>query len=282
MHLHGFFFDVDSTGDGIRDNPYPPSDRPLAVTEQMPPGGTAALSWTAERAGNWLFHCHMLVHMMSVEGHGPGASRLDPHTAGMSGMVLGIHVGGDHETSVVPDSERRRVRLVITSDTRLGRIPSYKVDIETAGSAPPRVSDRSVPGPVMVLIRGEPVAVEIVNQLRDATAIHWHGIELESYDDGVPAFSGRAGSVTPPIAAGETFTARFTPSRAGTFIYHTHWHDPGQLTGGVYGPLIVLEPGETYDAERDHIIVLSHEGPYRRIPDEIFAVNGYTDRVRST
>ena len=48
-----------------------------------------------------------------------------------------------------------------------------------------------------------------------------------------------------------------TPPRAGTFIYHTHWHDDAQLLNGLYGPLIVLEPGQKYDPEHDRIFVLS-------------------------
>jgi FtsP/CotA-like multicopper oxidase with cupredoxin domain len=126
----------------------------------------------------------------------------------------------------------------------------------------------------MVLTRGQPVAVEIVNRLTEPTAIHWHGIELESYDDGVPGFGGIGGSVTPSVPAGGSFTARFTPSRAGTFIYHTHWHNADQLSAGVYGPLIVLEPGQVYDSASDHIIVLGLDGPYRPAPNEFFAVNG--------
>jgi FtsP/CotA-like multicopper oxidase with cupredoxin domain len=48
-----------------------------------------------------------------------------------------------------------------------------------------------------------------------------------------------------------------TPPRAGTFIYHTHWHDSVQLRNGVYGPLIVLEPGQKYDPEHDQTFVFS-------------------------
>jgi FtsP/CotA-like multicopper oxidase with cupredoxin domain len=128
----------------------------------------------------------------------------------------------------------------------------------------------------MVLTRGEPVAVEVVNRLKEPTSIHWHGIELESYDDGVAGFGGTRGSVTPPVAPGGTFTARFTPSRAGTFIYHTHWHNAAQLAGGVYGPLIVLEPGQAYDPSTDHIVVLGLDGKYVAPPDEKFVVNGET------
>ena len=48
-----------------------------------------------------------------------------------------------------------------------------------------------------------------------------------------------------------------TPPRAGTFIYHTHWHDDLQLMNGLYGPLIVLEPGQTFDPEHDKVFVFS-------------------------
>ena len=277
MHLHGFFFDVASVGDGVRETRYPPPVRPRGVTHQVSIGGTATLIWTPERAGNWLFHCHMLVHMMAAQGHGsPAHPEPDPPAAGMAGLVLGIHVSGGEGIRRLTDEPRRGLKLVIRDDTRLGDTPSYRVDLQAGGQPMPRVSDRPAPGPVMVLTRGEPVAVEVVNQLREPTAIHWHGIELESYDDGVPGFGGFPGSVTPPVAPGGTFTARFTPARAGTFIYHTHWHDAGQLTGGIYGPLVVLEPGQSYDPVTDHILVISNEGPYRRLPDEVFAVNGYT------
>jgi FtsP/CotA-like multicopper oxidase with cupredoxin domain len=52
-----------------------------------------------------------------------------------------------------------------------------------------------------------------------------------------------------------------TPPRAGTFIYHSHWHDNAQLLNGLYGPLIVLEPGQKYDPEHDKTFVFS-EGKY--------------------
>src|SRR5437660_1351776 len=44
--------------------------------------------------------------------------------------------------------------------------------------------------------------------------------------------------------------------RAGTFIYHTHWHDFLQLTGRLYGPLIVLRPGQTFDPETDKAVMI--------------------------
>lgn len=278
MHLHGFYFEVESKGDGLVDSLYAAVDRRVAVTEQVPAGRAFTLKWFPERPGNWLFHCHMLEHMLPSDAqhasHG-NSPALDSAAAGMGGLVLGVLVSGAAHGAGTPDSARRQLRVVLEPDSRHGATPGYKVDLVAGTAPPPRVSDRAVPGPVMVLTRGEPVAVEVVNRLADFTAIHWHGIELESYDDGVPGFGGAGGRVTPPIAPGGSFTARFTPSRAGTFIYHTHWHDPGQLSAGIYGPLIVLEPGQTYDPVTDHIIVIGLDGPYRTMPDEPFVVNGH-------
>src|SRR5260370_38225679 len=51
-----------------------------------------------------------------------------------------------------------------------------------------------------------------------------------------------------------------TPPRAGTFIYHSHWNDVRQLTGGMYGALLVLEPGQKYDPSTDKVFVLGRSG----------------------
>ena len=64
---------------------------------------------------------------------------------------------------------------------------------------------------------------------------------------------------------------RFTPPRAGTFIYHTHLHDERQLTSGLYGALIVVEQGETFDPTLDHVIVIGRGGPGKAAPT---VVNG--------
>ena len=58
------------------------------------------------------------------------------------------------------------------------------------------------------------------------------------------------------IEPGGSFVVRLTPPRTGTFIYHTHLHDYRQLTSGLYGALIVVEPGEPYDPATDHVVVL--------------------------
>src|SRR6185503_6918106 len=53
--------------------------------------------------------------------------------------------------------------------------------------------------------------------------------------------------------------ARMTPPRSGTFIYHVHNESGEELASGLYGALLVLEPGETPDPAR--VFVISEPGP---------------------
>ena len=76
-----------------------------------------------------------------------------------------------------------------------------------------RTKRASIPGPTLVLRRGEPVEITLVNRLTEATAIHWHGMELDSYYDGVHGWSGLGTRITPIIKPGDTFVVRFTPPR---------------------------------------------------------------------
>ena len=66
MHLHGFYFAVESLGDGTRDRRFADERAPHVVTQLMQPGSTMTMAWTPERAGNWLFHCHVMSHVSPV------------------------------------------------------------------------------------------------------------------------------------------------------------------------------------------------------------------------
>ena len=67
--------------------------------------------------------------------------------------------------------------------------------------------------------------------------------------------------MSPEIATGESFAFRLSMMRPGTFIYHSHMNDVVQLSGGLYGPLIVLPPDESFDAEHDHPMVFGWRRP---------------------
>ncbi|MEM7259477.1 MAG: multicopper oxidase family protein [Pseudomonadota bacterium] len=93
-----------------------------------------------------------------------------------------------------------------------------------------------VPGQALRLTRGDQLNVVVTNQLKEATAVHWHGIRLPNAMDGV------AGLTQQPIAPGESFTYEFTPPDAGTYWYHSHLNAHEQIGRGLYGPLIIEEP----------------------------------------
>ena len=281
MHLHGFYFTVRGVGSGLRETAYPPAQYRTVVTEVMPVGSTMQMAWTPERPGNWLFHCHLIAHISSnlrfwkpaeaTSGGHAGHGSHDPASA-MAGLVLGIRVSGEAPVSPARAAAAQKFTLVMR------KYPGYWKPEDAYGfsieSGNPEGQPRSaaVPGPLLVLHRNESVEITLKNELPEATAIHWHGIELESYFDGVPGWSGSSASTTPAIEPGGTFLVRFTPPRAGTFIYHTHAHDTRQLASGLYGAVVVLEPGEHFDPARDHVLLLGMEGPKGPRPPVV--VNG--------
>jgi FtsP/CotA-like multicopper oxidase with cupredoxin domain len=280
LHLHGFYYRVDAFNRDGRIENYSGDLRPRVVTQRVRPGETFDMSWQPERAGRWLFHCHMLAHMVPPTlPHeallNPGAASAKEHAAhnvtGMGQLVLGVTVPARRgEPAPPPWHADRHLRLVIAQQGDSDR--PYALQLSESGQAPAGTAKPGLIGPPIVLTRGQPVDIEVVNHLQQPTSIHWHGIELESYYDGVPGWSGTATEITPPMAPGASFIARMTPPRAGTFIYHTHWHDASQLTHGLYGPLIVLPPAEKFDPASDLTFVFS-EGDFDTL-GPMFLVNG--------
>jgi FtsP/CotA-like multicopper oxidase with cupredoxin domain len=265
MHLHGFYFTVDGVGDGEHYERYSEEQRRLAVTEHVDVGHVFEITWTPKRAGNWLYHCHMLSHMSPTELLHPkeaqpaAYSSAHDHSAGMGGLVIGITVLPDTipaPTSVAAGTARK-LQLVVSENPE--KIPLYKLEVNDpkVPAVPDKDKPSSLLGPPIFLTRGEATEIEVKNLSSNPTAIHWHGIELESYYDGVAGWTGSGQQTTPSVAPGTSFFARMTPPRAGTFIYHTHWHDDKQLLNGLYGPLIIHEPGQKYDPELDRIFVFS-------------------------
>lgn len=268
MHLHGFYYHVDSRGDGQGDTIYAKNARDKVVTDVMRPGTTMSMTWTPDRLGNWLFHCHLPAHFAARGSLGapPSPTPTGEHGAmnhalqGMSGLVLGVIVqAGEAQTAAAPtnEGERRHLRLVVRSRVEGSFThPNFEFALGDGGelSAP---SGRENSAPPIVLTRLQPVSITVVNTLAEPTAIHWHGIELESYYDGVAGFSGSGQRLSPVIAPGDSFVARFTPPRAGTFIYHTHMDEERQQPAGLAGPIIVLNPGDHFDRTTDFAVVAS-------------------------
>ncbi len=106
-----------------------------------------------------------------------------------------------------------------------------------------------IPGPNLEFNEGEFAIINVTNKMDVETSVHWHGMILPFYFDGVPYLN------TPPIQPGETFQFMFAIKQAGTYWYHSHTGLQEQR--GVYGS-IQINPKETsLNYDRDFVLVLS-------------------------
>ncbi len=276
LHLHGFYYRVDSRGDAAQDTTYWPAQRRMVVTERLLPGTTMSMVWSPDRPGGWVFHCHLTFHLVANPGLGPdrlsdsarkaeifpGHPDHDPQhhiERGMGGLMMGIRIKPAPGWKPPVEVPRRTLRLFVQSDSTPADSIRRFAYVLQEGSEPRR---DSVPpaGSTVVLHQGEPTRIWVINRSGEPTAIHWHGMELESPYDGVVGVGGYDGSPTPTIMPDDSFEVRMTPPRAGTFMYHTHVNDIRQLRGGLWAPLLVMPPGTTPDATHDLAFIFG-EGP---------------------
>jgi len=287
MHLHGFYYRVTALGTLAGDSTYAPEDERLVVTESMLPQSTMSMAFRAREEGNWLFHCHIIFHAgpnaaLAWPDGRPAAHDSSQH---MAGLVLGLIVTQRPGRVAPPRTNPLALRLVARQAPRpsgpTGLLMSYALG-SGADDGPV-----TLPAPLLILTRGVPTDVTVVNHLDSPTGVHWHGLELESASDGVAGWSQTGDRRFAPIQPGDSFVAHLTQPRAGTFIYHTHLHDALQLVSGLYGPIVVLEPGAVFQPATDHIFLLGREGDLGAVllngdslPAPITWSEGQTQRLR--
>ncbi len=280
MHLHGFYFRLDRPG--AYDE----------VTHAFRPGEAAELTWKAERAGDWMFHCHIDDHITrhmpiaDMVGRRPSLPNISEVTVAkrfhlpdepMGGMVIAVRVEGA-PADRAPGATRvpRRLELVLAShDVAKPPYPGLAKGTVTLIDGARSIDSSGDVGPPIVLTRGDPVAIAVTNHTQEQTSVHWHGIALEnSYYDGGSGMGMQMGGrgVSPPIDPGRTFVASFTPPDAGTFMYHAHMDDGWQLGSGLDGALIVVPPHQPLDPTSDHILMISES--YKRAGAPFVAING--------
>ena len=290
LHLHGFYFRVARHGGTHADTVVAASMQPLQNMRIIPIGGSLSLSFLPSTPGNWVFHCHFASHVGEIvslhdnpgafvmaSDHGdhaiPAHDMPGGHT--MRGLVIGMHVTPAAGYKEPVAAHRRVINLLIQKheNTFIGGQPGYGFLLQD-GEAVPAKDSILIPGPVLELKRGEPVRIQVKNNLTEPSGVHWHGLEIESFPDGVAGFSGIGDKIMPPIPPGQTFAAEFTPPRSGTFPYHSHLHEMRQIGSGMYGAIIVSDTPR--DTTRDHVIVAGGGGLpmfYKEGPSSLL-VNG--------
>lgn len=106
-----------------------------------------------------------------------------------------------------------------------------------------------IPGPTLRFTEGDSAVIHVINNMNVETSIHWHGILIPNFYDGVPYLT------TPPIKAGETFTYAFPIKQNGTYWYHSH--TALQEQSGVYGSFVIEPKEKTHEYSKELVLVLS-------------------------
>jgi FtsP/CotA-like multicopper oxidase with cupredoxin domain len=115
----------------------------------------------------------------------------------------------------------------------------------------------AVPGPVLRLQEGKPVAIHVVNESGYPNLIHWHGLFIPSDQDGAV----EQGS--PIIPAGGSLLYAFTPRPRGTRWYHSHAMAMTDLNRSTYTGefgFLIVEPaaGEPGRYDREVLLAAHH------------------------
>lgn len=110
--------------------------------------------------------------------------------------------------------------------------------------------NNGIPAPLLEFTEGDEAVITLNNRIADdEVSVHWHGLLLDSFYDGVPYVS------TPPIRPGESFTYRFKLRQSGTYWYHSHTGVQEQK--GIYGGIIIHPKEKKLDYDKDYVLVVS-------------------------
>jgi CopA family copper-resistance protein len=106
-----------------------------------------------------------------------------------------------------------------------------------------------IPGPTIRFKEGDYAVIYVKNEMDEETSVHWHGLLLPNFYDGVPYLT------TPPILPGETQKYEFPLIQSGTYWYHSH--TMLQEQSGVYGSFVIEPKEETLKYDKELVMVLS-------------------------
>ena len=139
-----------------------------------------------------------------------------------------------------------------------------------------------VPGPLLRMVEGRPVTVEVTNHSPNPELVHWHGQFLP------PDVDGAMEEGTPMIAPGQSARYSFTPGPVGFRWYHTHTFAGSDLKKAAYTGqhgFVYVEPKQDpgrYDQEAflalhdwDGHMLSSADGSMSAVYD-VSTINGRT------
>jgi len=103
----------------------------------------------------------------------------------------------------------------------------------------------STPGPTIIVNPGDNVNIRVYNNLKQATSVHWHGLDVPNLMDGVPYIEP-----SPKIEPGSYFDYHFKINNPpGTHMYHSHFLSCNQIMMGLMGGFIIQKPFDKIDKD---------------------------------
>ncbi|WP_410499048.1 multicopper oxidase family protein [Chitinibacter sp. S2-10] len=109
-----------------------------------------------------------------------------------------------------------------------------------------------IPGPLIEAYEGDEVEVRFVNQLAQASTIHWHGLPVPPEQDGNPQDAV-------PADGERVYRFKLPTDCAGTYWYHPHPHGdtPEQVYRGLAGLFIVRSKSDPLAGFAEQHLVIS-------------------------
>lgn len=172
-----------------------------------------------------------------VLAHRDLAAPFAPGATGTSGMMAGMTdqtflPGAGADVATLPEAHPGDDVVLRSGDTLA--LTAQLVRRTVAGRSIVMYGyNGSVPGPRIRVKQGATIVVRFVNGIDLPSAVHWHGVRVESRSDGAVGISQDA---VPPGGA-FIYTVRFPD--AGLFWYHAHEREDIEQAMGLYGSIIV-------------------------------------------
>ncbi|MDH5480235.1 MAG: multicopper oxidase domain-containing protein, partial [Nitrosomonas sp.] len=176
-------------------------------------------------------------------GPGAGVTPTPPAT-----VALPAYVGSRRFRSVIGPSLTLATTMGMTTQTLSdGRnLPVWAFSDTALNSG--FNGNRSIPGPTLEINQGQLANFTLSSAMPHT--IHWHGLDVDQANDGVPSTSGFVAQAIPPmgnfgrldpawVLLGPQYTYSFTAPHAGTYMYHCHVDTVLHMEMGMSGTVIV-------------------------------------------
>ncbi len=145
--------------------------------------------------------------------------------------------------------------------------PDYVFDIESRSVAPLGTPTDAIlvngtnPGTEIRYTEGDMFKVLLNNTMQNPCTVHWHGMIVPNYMDGVPKITQY------PLAPGQSVFMEYPLRQTGSYWYHSHYGLQEQQ--GLRGPLIIEEKRPVHDYDKDITVFMTDwldQSPYGIIP----------------